>query len=162
MLLHKMSDLAAHLRSKNLFAAEQLDYWMENGVANYAAKRVSRGLLLCRFEYEAVISVERFSKGADLFLAHICCWLMEFDSGRDKDDLPMPQIDVTPLDDLTVDIEVKIKFIEDITVLPHEQGEISLDGEKYRLDNVENNVANSVGVGDNTELPTDLVYTRPE
>ncbi len=161
MLLYKMSDLAAYLHSKNVFSAEQLDYWMENGQVSYAAKRVGKGLLLCRFQYDAVISIERFSKDAALFLAFVCCWLQDFDADREDDDLPMPSIDVTPLDDSTADIEVKITFIEEITALQDQDGPLVLNGVNYKLDDAQINVADSVGVGDNENLATDLVYVRP-
>lgn len=160
MALVKMQALADFLRSKNLFATEQFDYWMENGTAEYSTKRQGKGLVLCRFQYDAVFSVERYTKNADLFLVFISVWLMEHDSGREDLNLAMPDVDVTPLDDHTVDVEVKIIFSEDITVLPDDDGEILYSGGRWKVAPSPISDVNKIGVGDDQERPTDLPYER--
>lgn len=160
MALNKMQSLAAFFLSKNLFAAEQFDYWMENGTAEYAAKRVGQGVVLCRFRYDAVLSVERYSQSADLFLALLSAWLLDNDADREGDDLPMPDVDVTPLNDRMADIEITVNFIEDITLVPDPEGAIAFSGEQWRLSDVSLNTADQVGVGDDDEEPTDLPYSN--
>lgn len=161
MALAKMQALATYLLSQNLFAAEQFDYYMENGTNEFASKRVgANGLLLCRFTYDAVFSVERYAQSADVFLVLLSVWLLENDCSRTADDLPMPEVDVTPLDDNTVDVDVKITFSEDITVLPDDEGPIVYKGTRYSVAPALITDANSVGVGDNKDLPTDKPYTR--
>lgn len=160
MALEKMQQLASFLRERNLFAAEQFDYWMENGTAEYAAKNLGPGVVVCRFRYDAVLSVERYSNDADLFLALLCTWLMDNDCARDHDDLPMPDIDVTTLDDHCVDIEVRVPFIEDITLVRDDDGNVPFSGERWRLDGVTVTDADAVGVGDDDQQPTDKPYVR--
>lgn len=160
MALAKMQALASFLLQQNLFGAEQLDYWMENGTSEPASKRIGNGLLLCRFKYDAVFSVERYSQDADLFLALLCVWLMENDCNRDDLDLPPPEVDVTPLDDFTVDLEIKITFDEGITVVPDDNGPILFNGNRYSVAPAVISDANKVGVGDTQERPTDKPYER--
>lgn len=160
MALAKMQALADFLRSKNLFAPEQFDYWMENGTAEYASKQHGNGLVLCRFQYDAVFSVERFADSADLFLVFICVWLMDNDCNRDALDLAMPEVDVSPLDDHTVDVEVKITFSEDITVVQDDAGPVEYSTRRWRIAEAVVSDVNKVGVGDDQQRPTDLPYER--
>lgn len=160
MALQKLANLAAYIKGKNLVAEEQIDFWMETAKLSPASKRLGNGLLVCRFQYDGILVVERYTGNADLFLALICCWLQDHDEDRDQDELPEPDADVTTLDDLTVDVAVKITFTEDITVIEDVNGLIDFGDKKYSLADVEISVADSVGVGDSQERATDLVYVR--
>lgn len=160
MALEKMQALATHLLSKGLFAAEQFDYWMENGTNEFASKRHGNGYVICRFRYDAVFSVERYSQSADLFLVLISVWLMDNDCSRNALELPMPEVDVTPLDDHTVDVEIKITFEENITVLPDDEGPVEWGGKRYGIAPAVITDANKVGVGHTQERPTDKPYER--
>jgi hypothetical protein len=72
----------------------------------------------------------------------------------------MPSVDVTPLDDLTVDLEIKVTFEEIITVLPDDEGLVLFRGNRYSVAPSPITEANKIGVGDNQERPTDLPYER--
>lgn len=160
MLLQKMTALAQHLIAQNLFAVENFDYWMENGVSEYCCNKQGKGFVVGRFAYDAVLSVERFSSDASLFLALINIWINENDTGREQDNLELPQVDVTPLDDSTADVEVRIRFLQDISIMPSDQGAIVMNGVRYGIAQLQNADANKVGVGDTQERPTDLPYER--
>lgn len=160
MLLQKMTALAQHLIQQNLFAAENFDYWMENGKSEYCCNKQGKGFVVGRFAYDAVLNVERFASDASLFLALINIWINENDSSREHDNLELPEVDVTPLDDKTVDVEVRIRFIQDITIMPSDQGSIVMNGTRYGIAELENADAKKVGVGDTQERPTDLPYER--
>lgn len=160
MALAKMQALATFLLEQNLFAAEQFDYWMENGSNEYTGKKVGNGFLISRFRYDAVFSVERYSQSADLFLVLLSVWLMENDTGRGELDLPMPEVDVTPLDDTTVDVEVKVTFDEGISIVPDDNGLILYRGNRYSVAPAVITDASKVGVGDTQERPTDKPYER--
>jgi hypothetical protein len=162
MALAKMQALATYLQNQNLFAAEQFDYWMENGTSEPASKKVGNGLLLCRFRYDAVFSIERHSGDEDLFLCLLSVWLMENDCGRDDLELPPPSVEVNPLDDSTVDLEVKVTFDEGITVLPDDNGLIVYKGNRYSVALAVISDASKVGVGDTQARPTDKPYERDQ
>lgn len=160
MALEKMQALATHLKSQNLFAAEQFDYWMENGTSEYTCKRHGNGFVISRFRYDAVLSVERYSQSADLFLALLSVWLMDNDCERDQLELPMPEVDVTALDDQLVDLEVKITFDEQVMIVPDDEGQIVFNGNRYSIAPAVITDANKVAVGDTQERPTDKPYER--
>lgn len=162
MALEKMQALATHLLSHNLFSAEQFDYWMENGTSDYTGKKVGNGYLICRFRYDAVFSVERYSQSADLFLVFLNIWLMENDCTRNELELPMPSVEVNPLDDQTVDLEVKITFEEGITIVPDDEGLVLFRGNRYSVAPAVITDASKVGVGDTQERPTDKPYERDQ
>lgn len=161
MALEKMQALASHLLSQNLFAAEQFDYWMENGSNEYSSKKIGNGFLICRFRYDAVFSVERYNQSADLFLVLLSVWLMDNDCMRNDLDLPMPTVDVTPLDDTNVDLEVKVTFEENITILPDDEGPVLWGGARYSVAPAAIADANRIAVGDSPERDTDKPYERP-
>lgn len=160
MALSKMKTLADFLRSRNLFAPEQFDYWMENGTAEYATKRHGQGIVLCRFRYDAVLSVERYARSADLLLVLLSAWLLDNDGEREQDELPMPSIDVTPLDDVAADVEISVTFIEELTLVEDPEGNVPFNGKVWMLQDLVNNVADSVGVGNDDQEPTDLPYVN--
>jgi len=161
MALAKMTALAQHLIAQNIFAVENFDYWMENGSSEYANKKVAKGVVIGRFQYEAVFSVERFSNDADIFLALINVWLIDNDSNRDDLNLDMPSVDVTPLDDHTTDVEVKIIFSEDITLQLDDNGPVLYSGQRWGIAPLVISDVNKIGVGDTPERPTDSPYERP-
>lgn len=162
MALAKMEALAAFLLAQNIFPAEQFDYVMTNGKNAYANKRIGNGLLISRFRYDAVFLIERYSQDADLFLALISTWLMENDNSRDEQELEMPDVGVTALDDFTVDLEVRIVFEENITIVPDEVGKIIFNGSRYSVLPAVISDAIKVGVGDSQERLTDKPYELGE
>jgi len=161
MALAKMHALAKMLVEKNLFLREQLDFYMENGSLDYAQKNQGPTILFGRFQYDAIFSIERYSQSADVILALVGCWLIAFDSDREAHDLPPPTFDITPLDVYTVDLEIKIPFLEDIVGAPDAGGLIELGGVSYSIQDKNIAIADSVGVGDSPQRATDLVYKRP-
>ncbi len=158
MALAKMQALANFLRDQNLFAAEQFDYWMENGENNYTSKRQGNGLLICRFRYDAVFSIERYSDDADLFLVLLSIWLIENDDNRDDLELDSPKVDVTVLDDTCVDLEITVTFDEPIEIVPDDEGPILFRGKRYSVAPALITDANKVGVGDSQARQTDKPY----
>jgi len=160
MLLQKMTALSSYLIAQNLFAVENFDFWMENGVNEYCCNKQGKGFVVGRFTYDAVFSVERFASDASLFLALINIWINENDSAREQDNLELPRVDVTPLDDDTVDVEVTIRFMQDVSIMPNDNGPILMNGTRYGIADLQNFDANKVGVGDTQERPTDLPYER--
>jgi hypothetical protein len=162
MALAKMESLANFLKAQQLFSAEQFDYWMENGTSEYSGKREGNGIIVCRFRYDAVFDVERYSQDADEFLVLVSIWLIENDCDRSGQDLPMPEWDVNPLDDATTDVQVKVSFDEDITIVPDDEGKILYRGSRYSVAPAVITDASKVGVGDTQARPTDKPYERDQ
>lgn len=161
MAVAKMQALADFLKAQNLFAAENFDYYMENGTSEVTSKRLGKGFEISRFRYDAIFSVERYVGDADLFLVLINIWLMEHDTNRDQLELDSPKVDVTPLDDSSVDLEVSITFDESITIVPDDAGPILFKGARYSVAPAEIIAARKVAVGDNQQRQPDKPYERP-
>lgn len=161
MAVAKMQALADFLKAQNLFAAENFDYYMENGTSEVTSRKVGDGFEICRFRYDAVFSVERFSGDADVFLVLINIWLMEFDNNRDQLELDPPKVDVTALDDSASDVDVIITFDESITIKPDDTGPILFKGARYAVAPADIVAARKVAVGDNQQRQPDKPYERP-
>ncbi|MCO1336390.1 phage tail protein, partial [Microbulbifer sp. OS29] len=82
------------------------------------------------------------------------------DSSRFDDDMPEPQIEVTPIDAQSVDVEITIRFFENVDLVPEDNGPIFYRGQHYAVSTVPIDEPNQVAVGDNKELPTDAPYSR--
>lgn len=160
MALEKMTALAEFLKSKNIFAPENFDYWMENGRVDYSGAKNGKGITVCYFEYDAVFSVERYAGSADLFLVLIATWLMQNDDNREKLELESPTVDVSQLDDNSVDVEVTCRFSEPITLMPDDNGEIDFNSKRWSIAPLTFFDASKVGVGDDQARPVDQPYER--
>jgi hypothetical protein len=134
----KLQQITSFLIGLNLVAAENIDPWAENPRIVPWGKVITDGqLVLFRQTYDAVLSFERWPykrHPAELLFAHVCVWLLENDEERFEKELPMPVTDVDILDGQTADIDITITFEEDITAVLDENGPITFDGQRYRLD----------------------------
>lgn len=162
MALAKLERITAHLLAANLVASEQLDSWMENGRLETASKYLGNGVRVCRLEYDAVITIERYSKGPSLIFALVTTWLMEHDEDRHTLGLPEPQVEVDVMDRDLADVEITIRFSESVDLVPDDAGLIRYLGTRYNVATVPVDVPDQVAVGDNKRLPTDAPYDRSD
>lgn len=161
MSLAKLTGITQHLLNANLVAVEQLDSWMEDGRLETTSKSLGNsGVRVCRLEYDAVINIERYGKAPALIFALVTTWLMEHDEDRHSLRLPEPQVEVQVIDNDLADIEITIRFSEDVDLLADDNGLISYLGTKYSVAPVPVDQPDQVAVGDNKALPTDKPYAR--
>ncbi len=136
----KLQQITAFLVGLDLVAAENIDAWVENPQVVPRFKDLGNGQLVVYTQtYDAMIAIERYPHqvhAAELLFAQMCAWLIENDESRLELNLPHPETDVTILDNKTADIEIVIRFEEDITAVPDENGPIEFHGQRYRLDDV--------------------------
>ncbi|WHI46798.1 phage tail protein [Microbulbifer sp. VAAF005] len=158
----KLQEITAHLLAANLVPQEKFESWMEEGRIETASKNLGNGIRISRTEYDAVIVLEEYSGDAALVLALVTTWLMENDSSRFDNGMPEPQIEVTPIDDKSVDVEITIRFFENVDLVPDDNGPISYQGQRYAIATVPIDEPSQVAVGDNKELPTDAPYNRAD
>ena len=114
MALVKLQALHAHIEQANLMASEQLESWMEDGTLVPAHQNRGAGLLICKFKYDAIFSLEHYSAAPELLMALVCAWLIEQDAERDDQKLAPPDIDVDVVDEKRANVEIKVTFQEDI------------------------------------------------
>lgn len=128
--MNKLQLITAHLLGLKLFSAEQLDSYAENVLILPSGKNEGLGIVLARITYDATISVENFNGDADVLVAHLTLWLME-QCAIDNDNLP--RLDVEPVDDNLVDVEITIPFDETINLVPDPAGPFTYQGETWQL-----------------------------
>lgn len=136
----KLQQLRTFLVELNLVAAENIDSWAENIRFHGVCKYLGNGMVLFRQEYDAVISIERFPHHrhpAELLFGQVIAWLIENDSEREDQGADQPTVDADILDNNTADLDITVPFVEDIEAVPDENGAIVINGESYRLANVE-------------------------
>ena len=161
MALAKLTAITARLLAADLAAPEQIDSWMEDGRLETRSKSLGNGgVRVCRMEYDAVIRIERYSKPPALIFALITTWLMEHDDERHRLDLPDPQVEVDVIDDDRADVEITIRFSEEVDLVQDDSGQIPYLGNTYSVSPVPIDEPNEVAVGDNKDLPTDAPYAR--
>ena len=122
--------LTAFLLSLELFAAENLDSYAENIQLLPSGKSEGKGIVLAWLEYDATINIERFSKNADVLMAHLVLWVM---ASEHVDSNELPRLDIELLDDHLVDIELTVRFSETINLVPDANGPFLIDGENWQL-----------------------------
>ena len=127
--MQKLQALTEYLLSQNLFDAEQLDSWADDGTLKNAFKETEQGLLIGYFEYQGVISIERYQKPATHMMAAVLAWLQVNDDERDE--LNPPSLEIEPDDDCRFDIDISVQFKEPVLLTPQADGPIDLFGKRY-------------------------------
>jgi len=159
MAAQKLKDLTSYLLEKKICAARKLTPYVEGATLAKGFKDLGNGLLICRFEYTAILFIEDFAGDAHLLFAFISTWLFENDECRDNDELLPPSIEVDEVDDKTAEVSISIQFIEDITITKDANGLIDFLGETWSLSvDPAGTVVDAIGVGDDSQKPTDAVH----
>lgn len=161
MALDKLRSLHAAIESNRLIMPERFDSWMEDGRMIPANKKLGADqLLVCRLQYDAVLSLEGFTGDAATLMAVVCIWVVDNDTDRERDKLPAPDIDVDQVDDERADVEIRVRFREDVELVLDPAGPLTLNGQTWSLAASTINDVDTVAVGDDQAQPTDLPYTR--
>ena len=133
----KHATLVSFLLNLNLFAAEQLDPFVDDMTISPAGRpgTAAGQIVICEMDYTAVLFIERYPHAAQpvpLLLAQISAWLKTNDPDRQQG-FQFP-INVDVLDDATADLEIRIVFHELVTATTNASGAIMLNGSRYALD----------------------------
>lgn len=163
MSLEKMRALHAHIKAQDFLMPETLDSWMEEGTIKPVNTRLSPDqYAVARLEYDAVFLFDRFTGNPALLIAIFSAWLMENDSDRDDAKLAPPDIDVDMIDDKTAQVEIRVRFLEQIAMTRSSTGKVLMGGERWDVSGVSFDVVDTIGVGDDQSRATDQPYTRDE
>ena len=160
MTINKLRALHTYIEQRELDMPERFDSWMEDGKLITANRSLGLDqVVIARLHYDAILVFESYSGNPARLMATITTWLIDHDPEREQDRLSEPEIDVDMIDDRRADVEIKIRFCEDITIVKDEQGDIDFNGEQWRLDQPAFFDVTTVGVGNDEAAPTDLPYT---
>lgn len=92
------------------------------------------GIVLYRQTYTAVFNIDEFpfkKHAPEELFGQICGYLLE--NGNGTDQIPQPETNVDVLDNDTADIEVQIKFEQDVCGIEDDTGTILIKGKKYKV-----------------------------
>ena len=159
MSVQKLSALTAYMCEQNLVDENQITSWMENGKLMPASKKTGESYLICRYQYDAIFSIEGFVGNSTLLIALISIWLTDNDPTRADDELPAPDMDVDIIDRDSADVEIGIRFREDIYIVANDNGPIVFNGERWELGYVSASVADAAAVGNDQTKETDQPYS---
>jgi hypothetical protein len=134
--MNKIAALCSYLINLNLFAAEQMDSFVDDMEVIPSGRKttVSGQIVVFETDYNAVFFIERYQhkdKPVTILLAHISAWLRSNDMERLDFNFP---INVEILDDYTADLEIKISFREQTTATEHSNGTLMFNQVRYKLD----------------------------
>ena len=132
----KISQLHQFILNLNLFAAEQMDSFIDDLTVTPACRPTSIAgeLLIAEKDYTATFFIERYPHGlvsADQLIAHICTWLIENDPNRLKPVIFDIVVDV--LDSATANLEFRVVFYEQILATETPGGSLQYQNGGYVL-----------------------------
>ncbi|MCL1123307.1 phage tail protein [Shewanella surugensis] len=132
--MSKLTELTGYLMEANykghkLAHASQFDSWIEGGSIDPASKRINgTGLLVARFTYAGVISINPCAAPAALICTYISFWVQQ---NTGKYDAKKIEFSADINDDNSSDIEITIEdFQENIELIEQADGPF-LFGDKH-------------------------------
>lgn len=134
--MQKIADLHAFIMSLNLFAAEQMDSFVDDLKIMPSCKNSEKSgeIILAEMDYTAAFFIERFPHGqvsANELFAQLSAWLIQNDTDRV---LPIDvSLSLEIMDAEVADIEFGVQFNEQIIAKEDPQGAINLNGTRYSL-----------------------------
>lgn len=132
----KLSALTTFLLNLNLFAAEQLDAFVDdlNVIPSGRSTATAGQIVACEMDYTAVIYIERYPHAANPaqhLMAQISAWLLDNDGERTTGYQYPINVDI--LDAATADLEIRIPFHEVVTAHTDIAGAMTLNGTRYTV-----------------------------
>ncbi|SCY46057.1 phage tail protein [Desulfoluna spongiiphila] len=132
--MKKLSALTSHMLTLSGITRDQVEAFTDQGRLISDGKDLGYGLQVGRFKYDAVISIDRCrAEIAEQLLSSLLIWLDANDPERDVLELAEPDVDVTPLDDQTVGVEIVVAFDEPLVIVPDPEGPLAYEGEQWRV-----------------------------
>ncbi len=138
-LEHLTDYIISHLNSNVL--DNKIDAWQENGsIVPNGEDRGNGGYIACHWKYKAVISIEELPHrllDPRCLLALVACWLSDYDTTRNEDELGDPDLSVDVISSEAADVAIELEMMEPIELIPDAAGMITWRGETYRVQAVE-------------------------
>ena len=155
MLYQQLTDFLLNKLPKRYQA--NFESWIENGKLINQGKQVTEnGVEIAHISYDAVLFFNEFpfvEIRPDYLMAWVQIWLNENDLMRDQLDQYETDFDIEMVSDELADLTFTIAFQEPITAVKDSAGgQLEIDGEKYRLDEIEILTAQEI------EIETDVIH----
>jgi hypothetical protein len=144
--MKRLKELNQYLLSLDWFAEEQLNTWCEEGSLQISSKLGENGMIVAYNEYSSAISVEAYKGSANRLFAAVVTWLINNDCDRDHYELPDPTYQVFIIDNETVDIDIDVKFIEEVHLVEKADGPFQLHEKRWDFAGYQADVAEELSV----------------
>lgn len=150
----KYQELTKHILSKIPDRYRRNFYsWIEDGYLINQGKNITeKGIEIAHLEYTAILFFDEFpyrELSATYLMAIIQLWLNENDELRDIQDEYKIKIDLDILDEKIADLTFSIQFLEPITAIEDNSGNLEIEGKKYRLNEIEITLVNDIDIAMN-------------
>ena len=154
MLYQQLTDFILGKLPKRYQA--NFESWIENGkLINQGKQVTTEGLEIAHISYDAVLFFNEFpfvEIRPDYLMAWVQIWLNDNDPMRDTLDQYETDFDIEMVSDELADLTFTIAFQEPITAVKDSAGQLEINGEKYRLDEIEILTAQEI------EIETDVIH----
>ena len=154
MLYQQLTDFLLRKLPKRYQA--NFESWIENGKLINQGKQVTDdGVEIAHISYDAVLFFNEFpfvEIRPDYLMAWVQIWLNDNDPMRDQLDQYETDFDIEMVSDELADLTFTIAFQEPLTAVKDSAGQLEIDGERYRLDEIEILTAQEI------EIETDVIH----
>lgn len=135
---------------KPVINANDIDAWQERGTLMLSGSDNGLdGYQVAKWKHSAVIAIEKFPHrkvGPYNVLAMVSAYLLDSGWPRDEYGLEDPEIDVEVISKDNATMLIEVMLIDDLDLIPNEQGAIVFNGQRYSVSLATVNVAESVDV----------------
>ncbi|MDK2597906.1 phage tail protein [Pseudoalteromonas obscura] len=134
----KLDQVCLHLMNnmKPFIKNNDLDGWQSGGTLMLCGDDLGTGFLLAKWRYGAVIQIERFPHkrlNPYTLLGLLATWVAEHDPQRHDLALDDPELDIEVVSDDHAQVTIELELVDDIELLPDENGPLVYQGQRYRV-----------------------------
>lgn len=129
--------------------ANNIDAWQEGGTIILSGEDLGTGYQVAKWKHNAVIVIEKFPhlKVAPYnLLAMLAAFLLDSNWQRDELGLQDPALDIDVVSDDNATVIIEVELVDNIDLLPDANGPVLFNGNRYSVELVQINVAETVDV----------------
>ena len=129
--------------------ANSIDAWQERGSLILNGEDLGTGYRVAKWKHNAVIALENFPHhqvNPYNLLAMLAAFLLDSEWPRDEYGLTDPELDIDIISSDNATVIIEIELIEDIDLIPDENGPVLYNGNRYAVALVPVNYAETVDV----------------
>ncbi|PCH95347.1 MAG: hypothetical protein COB83_08885 [Gammaproteobacteria bacterium] len=130
--------------------ANDIDAWQERGTLVLSGSDNGQdGFEVAKWKHSAVIAIEKFPHrkiNPYNLLAMLSAFLLDSDWPRDEYGLEDPELDIEVISKDNATILIEVMLIDDIDLIPHDQGPILFNGQRFYVSLASTDFAENVNV----------------
>lgn len=148
----KLQQLTAFLLTSlsPVIKANDIDAWQERGTLVLSGSDNGQdGFEVAKWKHSAVIAIEKFPHrkiNPYNLLAMVSAFLLDSGWPRDEYGLEDPELDIEVISKDNATILIEVMLIDDIDLIPHEQGPVYFNGQRFYVSLASTDFAETVSV----------------